>query len=535
MRRIAVIILSFTLLYLLPIFIVVTISHKTWRLDSDYDSVLPAYTYAIQFIKTNGTFPRTFPYAGTSGLTFRADPSFPFYNPFILIPFLIFDIEHGMWIILFLSVFFSGIIMAKILKLYNLSDAVCLWGGLLYMFSGALAARIASGHVSFIYTYPLWPILFYGILHPSKILHVIVLYALVVSLLTLSGDIYGIFFYCLFYIVGCGYIFLTQKHHRLAIIIQTMGILLGTVCFSCIKIFYIISDRSILSQMTRLYQPVFGQGSLNIILVLIPFIIPWRILFYDRPFFQQHLGLYFNWYEYYAFISPLPFVFILSITKIKKEILYPLLFLLFTGFLFVSQKFFYSPFYWINKVIPFYSVIRVQQRIYVPLTSIAIIFFSLLASQHITFFKKRWITYVVLTGTIMWVFFVNIKTIPFAFEPKRIHEEQLVQKLKILNPGNHYVLNLICCDQTYLIRNRMYVINYYAGWQSRDTPKFYDPMSGVFQPEVLTSIRPLYILSPPSMQFNKYSYYPVIESDIGTIWKTDDETIKPDSINNQEL
>lgn len=517
-----------TMLYVFPLYATSVIHDTTWRLDSDYDSVWSGVEYTIRYIRQYYTFPVIHEFAGF-GIPLSSDPTFPLFHPLVFIPMVLLGFEKGMWVVIALSVGISGVSMYVLLHSLTSRKNLVLWGSLLYMFSGALAARIAAGHISYIISYPLWPLFFYFILQPFPSFFMTMLYALTYAFFFLSGDIYGCIYATFFFLCSrVAYLYTHQKHigAQLRFLILFS---IGSLLFAAIKILPMTQHLDVLMQMTRYFQPIFGQGSIHLPFTILPFIVPWRVAFYDdNVFFRYHLGLWFNWYEYYAYLTPLPLLFLFRFPWIHHTAKKMLLGIFIIGMVFISQKFPYSPFYWLLKDSFLSAIIRVPQRMYVPMTSI-LIALVVLCTPTI----PPWRTlagkclYVLLIGSLCWTYMVNIQTMNTGLEKQRTAEFALVNSLKAYDAGTYFILDLICCTQHFLIDQQIHVLNFYAGWQSKKTPSFIDPVTQHFTPEKLTTIRPKYILAAPTETFYSYNYRPVIIQPIGTIWETDSVTISP--------
>jgi hypothetical protein len=126
--------------------------------------------------------------------------------------------------------------------------------------------------------------------------------------------------------------------------------------------------------------------------------------------------------------------------------------------------------------------------------------------------------------SLAWTSATSIDAVHLAFERPRTQEQTLVSTLRNLDSGKFTILNLVCCNQTFLIEKNITVLNFYAGWRPKGTPKLTDEI-GNLQIDKLKTIRPKYILAPNTVDLSKEDYYNVFRSAVGTIWKTENATI----------
>lgn len=470
----------------------------TFRLDSDYDMLLSYYSFVVEYVRTYWWLPRIHPYAGL-GLPLAGDPGISFYNPLFLTPVVLLGMIPGLWVVMWLMVFIAGLAMSKFLSSLNLSRMIILWGSLLYMVSGALAARFAAGHIIFFLTYPFWPLIFLYLIRPApRSLGVVGAYFF------LSGDIYAVWFTAIFFII-------TQGYKRNNIIKNSFLSLCSFLLLASPKLYFVIVDALPVFQRTFAGNP--AEGSIHVWWTLLPFLVPLKVAFYDRPFFQRHLGFYFNWYEYYAFISPLPFIFFYKNTK-KLITHHPqLITIVIIGLLYVSLAFPYSPFYWLFHFIPQLHIFRVPQRMYLPLSSVVITLCCLAAQP----WKKSLLLYTILISSLVMTGMTSLHAFTYAFEKPRIHEKALVTWLKNYDSGKYFVLDMVCCNQIFLVEAHIPVLNFYSGWIPNYTPDYKD----------LSKTRATYILANTSDDFSQYTYQKIYQAEGGSVWKTDSPTVVP--------
>ncbi len=485
-----------------------------FRLDSDYDSALPIFYYVVDSIRTGKGFPLWNPYIGT-GISIPGDPLSMVLNPLLTVPMVIFGVDQGLRIILFLVVAMSGISMLFFLKRLEVKGLVLLWGALLYQTSGALPANIAAGHVEKFLSYPLTPLFFMSVLFaPMKRISILIA-ALILTLNIFSGDFYAVWFLSIFFLGIKAYYVITKQEQWIR---GSLDIIIVYALFG------VMASVRLIPYLFEVYPRIerFGlidpfAGSIPIFLSPLPFIMPFRVAFYDRPSVQRLFGFYFNWYEYYAFISPLPFIFLLKIKALlKRNIIILLLFLLCMGALYAALRYSYSPFYWLFHFIPAVRMFRVPQRIFVPMTTLVIALLALCAQR---WRGKMMIAICVLS--LGWTFLAGQQTMLLSFEWPRTQQASLVHALREKDKGNFFVASFICCIQTFLVEEHIPILNYYYGWRLKGAPDFESA------PSLLKKIRPKYIIASKKLDFSQYFYEPIMENQKDVIWKTDQSTVYP--------
>src|SRR3989344_970134 len=493
MKKEILIVFLFALLFTLPVLIANRFS--SFKLDSDYDMGLPLYHFISDYVRSYRSIHIWNPYIGT-GISVIGDPTSMILNPFAIIPIVLFGEGPGMRILIALTIIMSGISMWIFLTIVGIKGVVRIWGSILYEVSGPLAAAIAAGHGGKILTYPFIP-LFLALTISPKVKKInILLSSVVLSLVFFSGDFYTLWFF---------------------------------VIISSIKLMPFIKDVN--PQMARFFPIDPYAGSIHAFLSPLAFIIPFGVEFYDRPFFQRTLGFHFNWYEYFAFISPLPFIFLLRIKKVlKKEIIIIFLLIIFVGMLYISLKYPYSPFYWLYKFFPLVQSFRVPQRIFTPITAVLIALFAMCAKdwlKNTKLKKKFFIIYTILILSVGWTFFVNQQTLVKAFDAPRKEEEAIAKELRKKDNSSYYVVTFVCCTQTFLIREKIPILNFYYGWRPKGTPNFINKKGDGYDFSVLKNVKPKYIISDNNKNFSEYSYYAFLENSKIRIWKTDKSNIFP--------
>ncbi len=483
------------LAFFLPFFLLT--QGKMLRLDTDYDSNLPVYRFIVETVRTTGRFPTWNPYVST-GIPIIGDPLLSILNPFFTVPVLIFGVESGMYVVFLLSLLTSAIGMWWMLKFLAISVWFRIFGSLLYAFSGALAARVASGHIEKVLSYPLLPLFFTGLFK-----HNVFIISLAWTLILFSGDVYALWLTLT--------IFLIINFYKIRRIIL---ILVLFILFSGIILIPMIAD--VYPNLARLFPIDPFAGSIHIIFFFLPFLVPLQTSFYDTPILQKLLGFHFNWYEYFAFISPLPFVFLWKLPKIwGKFQVRLLLIILATGAFYISLRHPYSPFYWLFQLIPQVDIFRVPQRMFMVVTPVMIALIMLCAEKW-----SRRFSYVLLALAVAWTFVVTLPIWVRSFEQKREYAESVIRDLRSRDPSEYYVASFVCCMQWYLVGEHIPIINYYYGWKPKSAPSFINENGDGYDFSALNTVRPKYILGSTGADFSSYSYDKYFEKKSITIWKS---------------
>ncbi len=439
MRAIALLCLA-SLLYIGGVFLAT--QGQTFRLDSDYDSNFPIISYVVDTIRHEKRFPLVNPYVAT-GISTLGDPlSGATYLPYLL-PMLLFGVPHGWWMVIWLHALIAGIFMWLWLRELVGQKALAIWGGLLYMGSGAFSARVAAGHIEKVLSYPWYPLFVMLILKKST-LRSSFLIGGVLGVVFLTGDVYGMLFMAIFYVV-------------IGIIRGIRGIGATTISFvvvSSVKLIPFFVD--VVPVMRRFSEFDPSIGSIHAWFTWIPFVVPLGVVFYDRPSMQHFFGFWYNWYEYYAFIG-LPILFLIWLPKIlKKETTRILLVLLAVGLLYVARGYWYSMWYGLAGVLTWF---RTPQRMYEALTSI-VVALIVLSLAHSPFRMKRGLLTIMLLTT----FIVSGYQMTKGFELPRLTEERFAKELREKQKGEVSITTKVCCMQLFLVREKIRIINYYYGW-----------------------------------------------------------------------
>ncbi len=503
------------LLFVVPV--LTTVKNLYLRLDTDYDAHLPVYEYIVSEIRINHRIPSVNPYIAT-GLPTFGDPLSQIFNPLFMVPLVLLGVEQGMRIVFIVIVLLSGVSMWWFLTGFGIRGWPRMWGAILYEVSGTISARIAAGHVEKFFSFVFIPLFFWSTLQKDISKKKIIVASFAIAGLFYSGDFYSI--WMVFLLFACVRVFwLVRK--KTTIGSETLFVILVVSFSSLIVLPKLIPFLQIHNSIERFFPIHPIDGSIHFFLTPLAYIIPVGSFFYDRPFFQRTLGFYYNWYEYFNFISPIAFILLFSIGRVKKEFVSLLLLLLFIGSLYVSMKFPYSPFYWLVRFIPTLGVFRVPQRMLLVLTPLVILLLVLCAASWQKGVKAQWVLFLIFASSIIWSAVVSQRIIFGSFEHERTQEQFVAQELRRRDPSNFYVASFIG-RQLFLMREHIANINYYYAWRPKDTPNFISPYSDPF-----VLVRPKYIIAPLKLNFFQYSYRPFFETPIAQVWTTDTPTITP--------
>jgi len=513
------------LLFIVPV--LWTVRNLHFRLDTDYDAHLPIYDYLVDQIRTHNTIPLINPYIAT-GMPVIGDPLSQALNPFFMVPLVLFGVDIGIGVVFVIVTIGAGFAMWILLTGLGIRGSPRLWGAILYEVSGALPARIAAGHVEKFFTFPLLPLFFWSILSTRVSISRIVVASLVVACLFYTGDVYSIWMVLLLFVVT-RWQYLFQR--KTSIVREGVAVLLlcgGSLLLSLPKLIpFLTMVRPIFSRFFPINPFI---GSIHFFLTPLAFILPFQSSFYDRPSLQRLFGFHYNWYEYFAFISPMAFLPLLSLRRSwKKPIVPTLLLLLVVGALYISLGYRYSPFYWLFTRIPVLHIFRVPQRMLLVLLPLVILLLAICAQTWRESMRSKWsrvplfFTFVI---SIFWTTVVSQHILVKAFEPKRQREEALVHELRRQDGSNFSVATFVCCMQRFLMKEKIANINYYYAWRPKDAPSFITSHSDSdFSP--LAFVWPRYVIAQLTQDFSQYSYQLFFETPVARVWKTDTPTITP--------
>jgi hypothetical protein len=473
---------------------------QSFRLDSDYDSNFPIVSYVVDTVRGEHRFPLRNPYV-TSGISVPGDPfSGVLYLPYLL-PMLLFGIETGWRVVIVLHAFLAGVFMWRLLRELQgkkSGDGLPLWGGLLYMGSGAFAARVAAGHIEKVLSYSWYPLFISGLLATGQARRPMsLLIGAVMGIVFLTGDVYGLMFMAVFYGVVVIITIASSPGQWFRAGGEVVRVMLAFIAVAAVKLIPFLTD--VLPVIARYGSFEAAKGSLHVVWAWVPFVVPWGAAFYDRMQFQGIFGFWYNWYEYYAFIGP-PIIFLTALPAMLKRNDARMLVILFaTGLMYISRGHPYSVFYWLEQYVPVVSWFRAPQRMYEAMTSIIVILVTLSARRVIKR-KTVWL------ATLAVVLLVNGHQMTNALEKPRTGEDLLVRQLAAVAGQGSTVATFSCCMQTFLIAKKIRIVNYYYGWRPKNALRYVTPATDEFDLTALEQEKPSYIIAPKDMMFGRYGY-----------------------------
>lgn len=488
------------------------------RIDNDYDSNIPIYTYVVEVIHEKGYLPLTHPYVGP-GISVHGDPLSAVFHPLVMIPLIIFGIDVGFKVILFLLPWVSALAMLLVLRTMITSSVARVFGSLLYGFSGALIARIAAGHIEKFISYAFLPLVFIFLLKPKFVSRDVLPFSLLISLTIFSGDIYAVWFIFLILIITRMYFIAA----RMTSVKREVG--LGLLSALLVGVFTAVRTIPFLlyvyPHMVRFFPIHPLQGSLHIFVSPLLYIVPFTSGFYDRPSMQRIFGFGYNWTEYFSFLSPFALFLLAPLGRIwKRPQVRILCYILVLLFLFVAIAFPYSPFYWAEKIIPVIRIFRAPSRSMLVSMPVIISLVALSSSVLLVSSKgvKR-IAHVSMIVSIVWVMAVYGKIFVSLFELPRIQDMKIVQELKAKDASTFSVGVFACCFQKFLVESHIPIVNYYYGWRMDSQPDFLTADGNKTNVSRLYSVRPQYVIGDKKDSFGQYGYTKFLDNDRVSIWR----------------
>lgn len=488
---------------------------------TDYDVHLALYSYISSYIRSYLWIPMINPYAG-AGISVLGDPLSSIYNPILVFSIVFFGAETGLRLYYLSTVLLSGVSMVEFAKALGISQGSRIWGAVLYMTSGALSARYAAGHVESWFSFVLYPFLLRYIILPSLVLKQRVCLALILSLSVLSGHAYGFYFMSILYLCSrC--IVLMQKKAALPVIIKDVLLVYGfTTLFISPKVYFFFHE--VWEYAVRFHPTDPFLGSLHIPFIPMTFVIPFGYVFYDRVLIQSIFGFSYNWYEYFAFISPLAFVFFWYTRHAQRRYDVRLIvLLLIISWLYVASAFVYSPFHWLLQAVPILQIFRVPQRMIMIMTPVVIALCALGRDEMMSVFRKPHVVHTLSILTLVWTTSVFITTARHAYSDANLtNERDIVQALSHLDDVKEsYVSVFSCCMQTYLVEAEIPNLHFYYGWKDSRIKEIFSIRDDGRE------FRPRYIIAPGEMSFAGRQYRLIYNNETLALWQTDDETISP--------
>lgn len=513
---------------------------KTLRRFSDYDVRLSWFTFAQNELREL-RFPLFNPYFG-EGIHLMGDYVHFTYHPFVLISLLFFSPETTIKLLFFITVLFSGLIMREILFLTRCSPLFILWGSLLYLTNGALASRFYAGHIDFWTAFVFFPLIFYvAIKKEIYIKHSLIL-AICFLFLFWGDNVYMVLYSLLLFI--CARIFslsIRIIHEKInnEICIQSISKItyMEIRAILVMSIIFLIGISPRLISFFTTIAPIFYRAiheqniaSIQLPITLLQFIVPFQEKFYMNTLFIRLFGFNYEWYEYYAFITPFPFLLFIGIKKHISHQILILLLLIPVGLLFISQTFQYSPFY-LLQLVPVLNFFRAPMRMSMPLIAIITII-AAYGGTHL--FNKiseslKGILLIGIVCSVMACFFISIDIIHSTFTTLPNDYEQVANYIKTKgNINSTSVLLYACCMQSFLMNNKIHMINYYHGWFNKNLLPYYEKNISF-----LSTNRPRYIIYEGNkLVFKTYGYKLVYKSGLVELWEHSKPTVTPQSFIN---
>ncbi len=514
---------SYLPVFVVALLLIVLLAIFTWnlsfRLDTDYNVVLPMAQFAINAFTNPQKFLIRNPYIGL-GVPVLGDPSSLVFSPWYMPIFLLFGADIGLRAIIALTVIVSGWSMWVFLSSLGLDKRIVIWGSMLYETSGAFAAIVASGHIEKFASYAVTPLAFFYIWKPKMRMVERISLGLLMTCMYLSDDFYTPWF--------LGIFFLSHALYKIKGIFMDLLVIYGTFfAFSLPKLIPFVRDVLPYFDRRSFINPY--EGSIQALLLPLTYMVPWQVTFYDRPFFQRLLGFHYNWYEYYAFITPIAFIPLIKLRGVLHKIQVKWIFVaLLVGASYISLQYPYSPFYWIFQAFPFMQTFRVPQRIVVPLLVPVIALLCYCADYWIKEKKQvQTLLRIILFSSVMWTFIVAMATMRSAFAPKRVVEKSVAQELRLRDTGNYYVANFVCCMQPFLLDESIPILNYYYGWTPSYAPRFTNTAGDQFDFSPFRLMRPSYIIAEKKETFIEFGYRQYFEKGNIQVWKSEEPTIFP--------
>lgn len=516
---------AIAVLLLFPLFLLTR--NLSFRFDTDYKVVIPMIDFAIQAVKEPAKFLLWNPYAGL-GMPVVGDPSSIILSPWYMPVFVLFGSITGLKILIALMIILSGFTMWLLLSSLSLPNWIAVWGALLYETSGAMAALVTSGRLEKFASYAIAPYVFLFLLQPTMTVTQMIIVGLLYATMYLSTDVYTPWLLGVCYATVWLYKLMKKETT------PRYGIKEGLIIYGSFFIFSLPKMLSffkyVLPYFNRLASIDAFEGSIHAWYLPLSYIIPLKVAFFDRPFFQRLIGFRFNWYEYFAFISIFPFIFLYKIRHLwDKRVVKYCLVLIVIGSLYLARQFWYSPFYWLSHIFTFTQAFRVPQRIVGPLLIPIIIICCISLNYwiaHIAKSKKIFL-YIFCILSIVSTYAVSLVAMYDAFEKPREREASVATELKNRDPSDYFVLDLTCCMQPFLLQRNIPILNYYGGWTPTYTPKFINGKGDGYDFKQLTMTKPTYIVTDKNMIFTQYGYTVLFARDTITVWRAVTPTIFP--------
>ncbi len=499
-----------------------------FRLDTDYDALLPLYYFLVDFVRHHGAIPTWNPYIGT-GIPVLGDPLSAVANPILTGGILLFGVETGVRLTIGIIFFLAALSMWWFLSRLHIRGWLRVWGSLLFASAGNMIAYIRAGHIPELLVYPAVPMLLYYVTKKTLLWKDSIVFSLLLAYVWYSGYTYMLWFVLIFLTVSWLYYSLSRPAFQsLVALVRFTGVAVLFVVFSWPKTYEYINDVG--PNLERVFTIDPYAGSIHSIWFPLGWVMPLQAMFYDRPFFQRMFGFYYNWYEYYAFITPFPFFFLVSLRSLlKKPIIQLFLVLLVSSALYIALRFSYSPFYWIYHLVPFARTFRVPQRIYEP--SVAVIIALLVLCAKVWFSsrtpQRKKLGLIVCIASLVGTSMTTQYSLLATFESPRTEAQLVAKKLRAADSGVFFVATFACC-QTFLVQEDVPIINYYYGWRQKQSPNFIRSDNSGSNYDLLYSVRPTYVIASKDSDFTEYGYARFQSYQTVVVWKTEHPNVFPE-------
>lgn len=341
----------------------------------DLDSVVAPYAFVRESILAL-RFPTWNPYY-TTGQPYLGDPLASYLYPVILVPVIAFGVIPGLKLAIVCSFFLAGAGQWLLGRMAGLSRWLCLWSAALFMLSGNLAAKFSGGQLEKVLSYPWIPfsmaLVLLALRRPRPCW--IALAALSTAMPVFSGD-----YYVFLYTVIAGIViaitdaaFRMSQSGKVRPALASVGLYGGILSLALgLAAVRLLPSLELLPRMFRIVDPF--TGSQHLYGVLADFLLFPRRL-YAEPLLAQLFG--YNgqlWWEWYAFLGPLPFVGLFFLHRAWRQpdarrqvIIFATLAVV--SLLVIANGYVYSPFHWLWQALPALSGFRLPVRALVLTTS----------------------------------------------------------------------------------------------------------------------------------------------------------------------
>ncbi|OGG03757.1 hypothetical protein A2Z33_04690 [Candidatus Gottesmanbacteria bacterium RBG_16_52_11] len=495
---------------------------------SDFYAMIPVYSFAADFIRSHWSIPVWNPYTGT-GMPVIGDPLSGVLNPFLMIPVILFGTAIGLRLVLAEVILLSGFAMWQLLKGMRITGWPRVWGSMLYASSGVVVGRIASGQLEQIFAFPTIPILILAAIQIRLSARQIAAASAALAFMLYAGAVYHVWHGLIIFGAARFYVFLTEPRERGRTAASFLLVIGGFIALGSVKLYDFMIRTLPLFVRTI---PDSRLGSLHFPFSLIPFLVPWRVSFYQREPFISFFNFHYFWHEYFAYISPFPFLLAgACIPLLRKRTVRIMLFLIFVAVLYIANGYPYSPFYWLAELVPQVMVFRTPMRMYMPLTVLVVAFLGVCARRIFSPGMPRKIksgAAGIMLLSLISVMPVAYNTFRRSFEPANSEYREVARELRSRDGGDYYVATLMCCIQGYMVEEGIPVINYYYGWTPKGSALLSMPDGTSINREELERTRPKYVVTLSTMKdMSAYRYGLFFRRGTTIVWKTEDVQYTP--------